>query len=376
MSYSFDEYARMLADPVRGPAYLAALRETVRPGAVVADIGAGPGVLGVYAAMLGARRVFLVEPDASVYAGAALAAENGVSDRVEVIRMPSTEIDLPERADVIVSDLRGVMPFHGHHLAAAADMRRRLLAPGGVCIPRRDTVMTALVEDRALHDRTVGAWSALPSSLAHASFARLLANRWHRTRATGAQLLSEPSLYVTLDYDLPTPAIAQRWDTLAVRDGTAHGLLLWFDSELTSKVGFSNSPAAPPALYGQAFFPFSPAIALRRGQRLTIELRGVRSGDDYAWIWMATDETGDGVRHSTLHGIPMHPDALARRAEQFVPRRSADAEALLALIAATDGRTSFGDLARVLHERFGERFPTRESALHYLSQLDDLWERN
>jgi SAM-dependent methyltransferase len=375
MSYSFDEYARMLADPVRGAAYLAAVRDTVRPGSVVADIGAGPGVLGVYAATLGARRVFLVEPDASVYAGAALAAENGVADRVELIRMPSTEIDLPERADVIVSDLRGVMPFHGHHLAAAADMRHRLLAPGGVCIPRRDTVWTALLEDGALHDRTVGAWSALPPALAHTSFARLLANRWHRTRATEAQLLSEPAPFVTLDYELAAPVLSRRWNAFASRDGTAHGLLLWFDAELTPSIAFSNSPAAPPALYGQAFFPFSPAIELRRDQRLVMELRGVLSGDDYAWIWTATDENGQCVRQSTLHRIPMNPDALARRAEQFVPRRSADAEVLLALIAATDGTLSFGALASVLHERFAERFPTRESALYYLSRLDDLWEQ-
>ena len=115
----------MLTDPVRGAAYLAAVRRSVKPDSVVADIGAGPGVLGIYAATLGARRVFLVEPDSSVNAAYALAAENGVADRIEVIRAPSTAIELPEPADVIVSDLRGVTPFHGHHLEAAADMRRR-----------------------------------------------------------------------------------------------------------------------------------------------------------------------------------------------------------------------------------------------------------
>ena len=144
-----EEYARMLADPVRGSAYLAAVRESVRPGMVVADVGAGPGVLGIYAATLGARRVFLVEPDASVRAARALAAENGVAHRVETIRAISTEIELPERADLIVSDLRGVTPFHGRQLDAAADMRQRLLVAGGTCIPRRDRVYSALVEDDA-----------------------------------------------------------------------------------------------------------------------------------------------------------------------------------------------------------------------------------
>jgi protein arginine N-methyltransferase 1 len=375
VSYAFDEYARMLTDPVRGSAYLAALRETVKPGMVVADIGAGPGVLGVYAATLGARRVFLVEPDASVYAAPALAQENGVGDRVEVIRASSTKIDLPERADVIVSDLRGVTPFQGHHLAAATDMRRRLLAVGGTCIPRRDVVMTALVEDDALYARTVGAWSGLPVAVTHESLTDLLANRWYRTRATGEQLVSDPSLFVTLDYDVPAPALAARWEAVATRDGIAHGLLLWFDTELTSTIAFSNAPSAPAALYGQAYFPFHPAFVLKKGDRVGIELRAVLSGDDYAWSWSATDARGHSVRHTTLRAIPLSGDALALRSEQFVPRRAAEGEIILALLASADGKTSFGDLARVLCERFADRFPTPQSALDYVARLDDLWAR-
>lgn len=365
----------MLADPVRANAYLAAVRESVRAGCVVADIGAGPGALGVYAATLGARRVFLVEPDASVNAAAALAADNGVADRVEIIRAPSTEIELPERADVIISDLRGVMPFHGHHLAAAADMRRRLLAPGGICIPRRDTVMTALVEDAKLHESTVGAWSGLRTTLAHQSFDRMMANGWYRARVTGDQLLSEPSVFVTLDYDLPLPPLARRWEATATRDGTAHGLLVWFDAELTPSIAFSNSPCAPPALYGQAFFPFAAAIQLERDERLTLELRGVPSGDDYAWSWTATGQRGPTMRHASLLGIPLHADALARRAASFVPSRSTDAELLLLVIEATDGRTSLGELALRLHERFPERFSTAERALTHVSQLQHLFSR-
>jgi hypothetical protein len=71
----------------------------------------------------------------------------------------------------------------------------------------------------------------------------------------------------------------------------------------------------------------------------------------------------------------MHPDVLARRAASFAPNRSADAEILLAVIAATDGHTSLGDIAHRLHERFTGRFPTPESALAYVAQLEDLWER-
>ncbi len=370
-----EEYARMLADPVRGAAYLAAVRQSVKPDMVVADIGAGPGVLGIYAAALGARRVFLVEPDSSVNAAYALAAENGVADRIEVIRSPSTAIELPEPADVIVSDLRGVTPFHGHHLEAAADMRRRLLAPGGVCIPRRDVVHTALVEDDALYARTVGAWSGVPHALANESLTSLSANGWYRARASAAQLVSDPSPFVRLDYDCPMPSLHARWDTHATRDGTAHGLLLWFDTVLLPGIELSNSPSAPPALYGQAFFPFRPAFTLRRGDRLRIELRAVLAGDDYAWSWMADDDAGHAARHTTLRALPLDPVALAVRSDHFSPRRSDEGEIIRTLLDAADGTRTFGQLAQLLYVRFPERFVTVQSALDYASRLEDLWAR-
>ena len=373
MSYTMEEYARMLADPVRAPAYRAAVRESVRPGMVVADVGAGPGVLGIYAATLGARRVFLVEPDASVNAAHALAVENGVADRVEVMRAPSSEIELPERADVIVSDLRGVTPFHGRHLEAAADMRRRLLAPGGICIPRRDRVHVALVEDDALYARSAEAWSCLPDALAHDSLDTLMANGWFRARATGAQLLSEPAPFVTLDYDCPAPPLTASWEVRATRDGIAHGLLLWFDTDLTDRIALSNAPTAPPALYGQAFFPFRPIFVLRRGDRLCVDLRAVLAGDDYAWTWSARDDAGRAARHTTLRSLPLDPAALARRSERCAPHRSPEGEILRVLLDAADGRATFGDLATLLHQRFAERFPTVQSALDYVTRLDDLW---
>jgi type I protein arginine methyltransferase len=373
MSYTMEDYARMLADPVRAPAYLSAVRESVREGMVVADVGAGPGVLGIYAATLGARRVFLVEPDASVSAAHALAAENGVADQVEVIRAPSTEVELPERADVIVSDLRGVTPFHGRHLEAAADMRARLLAPGGTCIPRRDRVFAALVDDDALYARTVGAWSGVPDTLSCESLTSLMSNGWFRARATDARLLSEPAPFVTLDYDRPAPALHASWDARATRDGTAHGLLLWFDTDLTDRITLSNAPSAPPALYGQAFFPFRPTFALRRGDRLHVELRAVLAGDDYAWTWCARDDGARAVRHSTLLSIPLDPAALALRSERSVPRRSAEGEVLHVLLDAADGRATFGELAVLVRARFAERFPTTQAALDYVTHLDELW---
>ena len=362
MSYELGDYASMVADPVRGAAYLHAIRSAVKPGDIVADIGAGPGILGVYAALLGARRVFLIEPDESVEVAMALAKENGVDDRVEVIRDVSMHVKLPELADVIISDLRGVLPFFGGHLEASADMRARLLKPGGVCIPQRDTMFLALTEDAASHDARVNTLRGVPE-IAHVSLDRLLANRWFRVHAAPEYLLTS----------------AEPWleRTVVTREGTVHGMLCWFDTMLTDDIGFSNAPTAPRALYGQAMFPVTPPLHVMRGDSASVRLRAVCTDGEYLWSWQLRVERNGSViaeaRHSSLEGLTLSPSLLARRAEDFVPRPNADAAALQLLLNGVDGRRSLRDIAALLHERLPERFRTVREALTYASAHEHLW---
>ena len=315
--YDYADYAAMMTDPVRGHAYLAAMRETVRPGCVVADIGAGPGVLGIYAAMLGARRVFLVEPHAVVAAARALARDNGVEDRVEVIEGISTEITLPERADVIVCDLRGVLPLYGEHLRAAADMRVRLLAPGGVCIPARDELFLGLVEDETLHASSAGMWTSLSDMMDVRSLARIAHSTWYRTHATSSQLLAPAERWATLNYaDIELPESHDGRAAFRVeRNGMMHGLLCWFDASLTASVGFSNAPSSPRSLYGQAFFPLGQAVMLVAGDHVNARVRAVLVGVDYEWVW-SVEVVRDGavvfrVRHAMIDGRPELERAIA-----------------------------------------------------------------
>jgi len=56
--YSLGGYGTMVADRVRVDAYAKALSKTVREGAVVVEIGTGPGIFAVLACRLGASRVY------------------------------------------------------------------------------------------------------------------------------------------------------------------------------------------------------------------------------------------------------------------------------------------------------------------------------
>src|SRR5258708_39533220 len=111
--YSLEGYGKMASDRIRLQAYLAALARTVKNGSVVVDLGCGPGLFALHACRLGARKVYAIEPGETIQIARDLASSNGFEDRIEFIQALSREITLPERPNVIVADLRGILPFYG-----------------------------------------------------------------------------------------------------------------------------------------------------------------------------------------------------------------------------------------------------------------------
>ena len=280
--YSLSDYREMLVDPVRTEAYVRALEAAIRPGATVVEIGTGVGYFAIVACRAGAAKVAAIEPDPAIHLAAELARVNGCVERVQFIQDLSSRVSL-EPADVLVSDLRGVLPPYQSHIPSIVDARRRLLKPGGIQIPERDTMWMALV----------GAPSASAPALTIDSEAvdlgpldRAIANSWWRTHLKAEDLLSAPRSWHTLDYRTVVGADVEGAAELeAERSDHAHGLSVWFDTELYRGHGFSNAPSAPRALYGQAFFPLPTPIRLEAGDRVLVELRGKLVGTDYVWSW-------------------------------------------------------------------------------------------
>jgi protein arginine N-methyltransferase 1 len=114
--YTLEGYGKMVADKVRIDAYLVALQRTVTRKSIVIDLGCGPGLFALHACRLGAKRVYAIEPGDCIQIARDLSEANGFSGRIEFIQELSTKVTLPERADVIVADLRGILPLYGASL--------------------------------------------------------------------------------------------------------------------------------------------------------------------------------------------------------------------------------------------------------------------
>src|SRR6185503_7232842 len=183
-------------------AYTSALQQSIEPGSVVVEIGCGAtAFFSIVACQFGARKVYAIEPDNSIGLAKEIVQANGLSDRIALIQELSTRIDLPEKADVIVSDLRGILPLFQRHIPSIADARGRLLAPNGKLIAARDTLYAAIVESPKEYKRFCEPWDNAICEVDLRAGKRLVTNSWIRLKTSSTeQLLTEPHRWTELDY--------------------------------------------------------------------------------------------------------------------------------------------------------------------------------
>ena len=375
--YSLGGHGEMAADAVRMGAYREALRCAIRPGCTVVDLGAGAGILSLLAVKLGAGRVFAIEPDDVIGVAREIARANGLADRIEFIQQISERVQLPERVDVVVADLRGVLPPWTGHFRAIGDARARLLKPGGTLIPSRDTLWAAAVETPRLYDELLHGWS--DGEFDMAAGRRRIMNSWMKVQVEPEHLLTGCGRWAAIDYaTVAGPAVHGAADLRVLRPGTAHGLALWFDAVLIDDVGFSNAPGRPRAIYGQAFFPLAEAAAVEEGGGVAVEVRADFAEGDYVWSWDTTIRSAGGevtarFRQSTFHHLPLSPDKLRKRAHAFVPGLNRDGEIdRMALGLFGTGRT-LGEIAAEVAAAFPDRFKDWKSALDRVASLSGIY---
>lgn len=316
--YSVSGYGKMIVDGARVDAHVNALRATVKPNSIVLDLGCGPGLFALIAAQLGARRVFAIEPDSAIQIGRDAAREYGLEDRIEFIQDVSTNVTLPERADIIISDLRGVLPLLQQHVPSIVDARSRLLAPGGVLIPSRDSLWAALVEAPEAYEDLVKPWEQNWHGATLHSGRKFVVNSWIKLRVPPEALLGPPVRWHDLDYYTIEETDVIKDVSLGIdRNGTAHGLSVWFDAELFGDIGFSNAPGEE-LIYANAFFPFEHPLEVVAGDRIDVRFEARLMGDDYTWVWKTTlisnGRVQSSFKQSTLFAAPLSISELRKRA--------------------------------------------------------------
>jgi len=377
--YTLDGFGRMMGDYPRMSAYEKAVSRAVRPGDAVLDLGCGPGIMAMLACQAGARRVYAVDTNPVVDFGRHLAAKNGFSDRIEFILGDSRRIELPERVNVIVSDIRGVVPLYAHAVRTLNDARERFLAPGGHLIPVRDVLMAAVVSAAGHFEELVGPWQR--KGLDFSDALPLLLNSAYRARAGTQRMLSPSHRWFTLDYSQGACERAGADFKLIIeQDGIAHGLAIWFEATLYEDIGYSTQPEYHENISGRRFLPWLAPVSLQAGDEVHVSLHADLVGSEYIWRW-DTKIPGRGSRNETIFrqssflGGAFFPSDLRKRASASRPQLSAEGEAERWLFQSMSGERTLEEIAEEATRLFPVVFRRAEDAFTRAADIAEKFAR-
>ncbi len=376
--YDLPAYGNLMKDRVRTGAYRQALTLAVEPGDVVVDLGAGAGILTLHACRLGARLVHSIEPNTAIQVAREVVHANGFSQQVTFHQAMSFQVELPHPCDVLVTELRGVLPLYQQAIPTIIDARRRLLKPGGVLIPQRDTIWGALVEAPDIYyEHYDNAWRSANDGFDLEAARHRTINNSGKHHIELSQLLSDPVRWLLLDYRVIERASACRSVQFEVeRPGTAHGFALWFDSELIDGISFSNCPGEPKLIYGQLFFPFQEPLSVLPNQTITVDLRADLIGGDYIWQWTtqttsaASPEKSERLYHqSSLFSNLFCPERLRKMSDQYIPSLNEEGVVHMRALELMNNRRPSGQIAEAMAAEFPKRFSSSDDALDFVADL-------
>jgi tetratricopeptide (TPR) repeat protein len=265
----------MMADAARNAAYDEALARAA-PGRRVLDIGTGAGLLAMMAARAGARTVTTCEMSPAVAAAAReVIAANGFAEQIVLHAKRSYALelgaDLPERAEVLVTETFASGLLSEHVLPTVEDAHRRLLAPHAVVIPARATALGYLVAGEAIEAQLFACASA---GFNLTPFDRLAPVKLglHLDRVRHAALSDDFAIFT---FDLMQAAFPPERRTFPVTvtaAGRCLGVAQWLRLDLDAHARYENRPSAGAGANGwmHVLYRFPQPIDLKAGQTLPL----------------------------------------------------------------------------------------------------------
>jgi amino acid adenylation domain-containing protein len=299
----YDElmYYAMTHDEARNRRYRASIAQLVKD-KVVVDVGTGrDATLSRFSVEAGARKVYAIEIDKEAYAGACECVRRlGLQDRIEVLFGSSQTVELPEPADVCVSDVIGVIGNSEGAVTLLNDARR-FLKPGGRMVPERCVTRVAGVElpEEFFHDLGFSELSASYVTRLFEQAGRPFDLRLCVDHLDHANLLSDHCVFEDIGFHTPGQPEFTRSIRLTIeRDGRLDGLLLWLN--LFTGAGEVLDSLAEVTNWLPVFFPlFHPGVPVRAGDQIEANCSARLSDDgvhpDYCVSGMLTRAAGESL---------------------------------------------------------------------------------
>ncbi|KAL0019599.1 hypothetical protein WJX79_008229 [Trebouxia sp. C0005] len=276
-------------EKIRTGTYYAAILEnpTDFQDKVVMDVGAGSGILSLFAAQAGARKVYAIEASGMAKYARQLVAASGFTGAVEIIQSKVEELALDAQVDVLVSEPMGTLLVNERMLETYLYARNRYLKKGGRMFPQVGRIHTAAFSDANLYAEVANKaffWmqpsfynidiTCLHKEAAAAYFTQVVVD------AIDPSVIVSQCASKTFDFgSITDPELINFTIPLQLQIGRAcvvHGIACWFDvlfDGSNTQRWLSTAPGQPTTHWFQLRCLMETPLHVQQGQVITGELR-------------------------------------------------------------------------------------------------------
>lgn len=283
-------YYHMLADTAKMSAYKRALEQNIRPGMRVLHAGCGLGIFAIWAAQLGAGRVWAVEQRGIVRYAEELVRQNQISN-VETIMGNIFDATLAHKigpVDLVLSEFVGDQIFDEDILRKSYWLRRMYsprIIPSAIetfavpvscqrAVKKVDSYRDNVRELQRLYGLDLGIVSSLIDNFATApDFAeRLYVREFREYGASDLRHLASPQGFMAFDLANNEPAMFHQRATIRVdMDGVVDGVLLFFRARLHDEIYVESLPGTN-SHWPQLLYLSRRPISVRAGDTVNLSL--------------------------------------------------------------------------------------------------------
>ena len=243
---------------------------------VVLDVGCGTGVLSMFAAKAGAKKVIGIEMSSIVEYAEKIVKLNKMDHIVKLVKGKVEEVALPDgidKVDIIISEWMGYCLFYESMLNTVIFARDKWLVDGGLIFPDRATLYVCAIEDRQYKDDKINWWDNVygfdMSPIREVAISEPLVDVVDPNQVvSNSCLIKEVDLYTVKLDDL---AFAAPFHLQVRRDDYVHALVTFFNIEFTKshkKLGFSTAPEARYTHWKQTVFYIADSITCNKGEEI------------------------------------------------------------------------------------------------------------
>ncbi|XP_077994807.1 protein arginine N-methyltransferase 1-like isoform X2 [Glandiceps talaboti] len=280
--YYFDSYAHfgiheeMLKDEVRTLTYRNAMYHNrhLFKDKVVLDVGCGTGIMAMFAAKAGAKKVIGIECSSIVELAETIIKDNNLSDVITLVKGKVEEVELPvEKVDIIVSEWMGYCLFYESMLNTVIYARNKWLVPDGLLFPDRATLYVCGIEDRQYKDEKINWWDGVygfdMACIRKVAISEPLVDVVDPKQViTNSCLVKEIDMYSVQVEDL---SFSAPFHLQSRRNDYIQAFVMFFNIEFTKchkRTGFSTAPEAPYTHWKQTVFYFNDYLTVKRGEEI------------------------------------------------------------------------------------------------------------